>query len=385
MRQLTKADCDGPSGPVPPSPTNSSMCKPNIMRQVTKFYDKPSLLEEAGKAVGSGNMVPSSRKRVDVLMIGSGEYTTGFIDNTSSETDKGAGVVALTMIDLRKRGQTGRLGICGVNGKKFPKIRQHMQRSIADVYHHDNFDMSIDTFPQDSEVNAMSYIDALDSFQKGDAVIIFTPDDTHFDIALAAVNKGMHVLVTKPLVKTLYQHQLLHEAAVKNNVLVITEVHKRYDPIYQDARDKMMNQLGPFSYLYSYMSQPKYQLETFKAWAGKSSDISYYLNSHHIDFHEWCVGETARPLTVTALASKGVATNTLDIDCEDTITLTVQWEVLSNTNRVSKTDDTGYMGTAVYTSSWIAPRSDVHSQQRFFYMGAAGEVTVDQAHRGYSW
>ena len=33
------------------------------------------------------------------------------------------------------------------------------------------------------------------------------------------------------------------------------------------------------------MSQPKLQLSTFKAWAGLSSDISYYLNSHHIDFH----------------------------------------------------------------------------------------------------
>lgn len=31
------------------------------------------------------------------------------------------------------------------------------------------------------------------------------------------------------------------------------------------------------------MSQPKMQLETFKAWAGIDSDISYYLNSHHID------------------------------------------------------------------------------------------------------
>lgn len=31
------------------------------------------------------------------------------------------------------------------------------------------------------------------------------------------------------------------------------------------------------------MSQPKFQLETFKSWAGIDSDISYYLNSHHID------------------------------------------------------------------------------------------------------
>ncbi len=40
-------------------------------------------------------------------------------------------------------------------------------------------------------------------------------------------------------------------------------------------------------------------------------------------------------------------------------------------------------GTAVYTASWIAPTSDVHSQQRFHYMGHKGEVTIDQAHRGF--
>jgi hypothetical protein len=37
----------------------------------------------------------------------------------------------------------------------------------------------------------------------------------------------------------------------------------------------------------SYMSQPKFQLETFKSWAGIDSDISYYLNSHHIDVRSW--------------------------------------------------------------------------------------------------
>lgn len=43
----------------------------------------------------------------------------------------------------------------------------------------------------------------------------------------------------------------------------------------------------------------------------------------------------------------------------------------------------GALGTAVYTSSWIAPKGEVHSQQRFFYMGHKGEIRVDQAHRGY--
>ena len=44
----------------------------------------------------------------------------------------------------------------------------------------------------------------------------------------------------------------------------------------------------------------------------------------------------------------------------------------------------GSTGISVFTSSWIAPKSDVHSQQRFFYMGHKGEVRIDQAHRGFN-
>jgi D-galacturonate reductase len=78
------------------------------------------------------------------------------------------------------------------------------------------------------------------------------------------------------------------------------------------------------------------------------------------------------------------------MNCEDTITLTVQWENLpagaggGGAAAGGGGGGGGGLGTAVYTSSWVAPRSDVHSQQRFFYMGQQGEVTVDQAHRGYS-
>lgn len=129
-------------------------------------------------------------------------------------------------------------------------------------------------------------------------------------------------MVTKPAVMTLEHHIALHKAAMEKNVIVCIEVHKRWDPVYSDARDKI-KQLGPFSYFVAYMSQPKHQLDAFKAWAGKSSDISYYLNSHHVDFHEWSMGETSRPISVTALASTGLAQGRLGRDCEDTITLTV--------------------------------------------------------------
>mmetsp|Transcript_6415 Transcript_6415/g.18916 ORF Transcript_6415/g.18916 Transcript_6415/m.18916 type:complete len:423 (-) Transcript_6415:94-1362(-) len=310
-------------------------------------------------------------KKVNVLMMGTGEYTTGYVGGAAADSDKGAGVVALTMFDLRRRDKVDRLGMCGVNGKKFPGIRTHMQKNIGDVY--GDMDLTCETFPNDDQVDPKAYVAASETFQAGDVAVIFTPDDTHFDIALQCINRGMHVMVTKPIVQTLEHHHKLAAAAKAKNVLVAVEVHKRLDPFYADARDRARDstKLGNFQYMYAYMSQPKHQLETFKAWAGKSSDISYYLNSHHVDWSEWTLAGIARPVRVTATGSTGVA-HAKGMPTEDSITLTVQWQNLND-----KT-----LGCAVYTSSWVAPKSDVHSQQRFFYMGTGGEITVDQAHRG---
>ena len=56
--------------------------------------------------------------------------------------------------------------------------------------------------------------------QRGDVCIVFTPDNTHFSIAAAALSAGLHVLMAKPLVKTLQHHQQLLELAEKQGVLV---------------------------------------------------------------------------------------------------------------------------------------------------------------------
>ena len=304
-------------------------------------------------------------------MVGTGEYTTGYVHNGASGSDKGAGVVALSLFDMRRRGKVGRLMMAGTNGAKFPGIRRHVHEAIARVYK--DLDVSFESFPDDTVASdPQAYLAAMDELQPGDIVTVFTPDDTHFPIAMEAVDRSLHVLIAKPIVKTLEEHLTLAEAARRHGVLVAMEVHKRWDPIYADARDRI-RQLGDFSFFSSFMSQPKYQLQTFRSWAGRSSDISYYLNAHHIDFNVWSVGHIARPLSVTALASTGVAKKQC-IDAEDTITLGVQWENI----------ESGSLASAFYTASWIAPKSDVHSQQRFYYLGQKGEVQIDQAHRGYS-
>ncbi|SMQ49637.1 unnamed protein product [Zymoseptoria tritici ST99CH_3D7] len=312
---------------------------------------------------------------INVLMVGTGEYTTGFVGGTSSKSDKKVGVVGLTLFDLRRRGKVGQLSMVGVSGNKFPAIRDHLHKNITQAYN--GLDTSFTSFPADDTRDPDAYKAAIDALSPGDAITIFTPDPTHYPIALYAIQRKIHVMITKPAVKLLSEHQHLLSEARAHGVFVYIEHHKRFDPAYADARNRAVRgDLGEFNYFYSYMSQPKSQLDTFKAWAGKDSDISYYLNSHHVDVCESMV-PSWRPLKVTASASTGVAT---DLGCvaetEDTITLLVDW--------VKKDGGEGRRATGVYTASWTAPQNaGVHSNQYFHWMGSKGEVRVNQAKRGY--
>lgn len=308
------------------------------------------------------------------MQVGTGEYTTGFVGGGASGSDKKVGVVGLSMFDLRRRGKVGKLGMVGTNGSKFPAIREHLHKNIQQVYN--NLDTSFDSFPADGVRDPESYKAAIDGLKKGDAITIFTPDTTHFPIALYAIERGIHVMITKPAVKLLAEHQALIEAAKKTGVYVYVEHHKRYDPAYSDARFRAQK-LGDFNYFYSYMSQPKSQLETFKAWAGVDSDISYYLNSHHIDICDSMVTPLGYvPVKVSASASKGVATSLgCDPRTEDTISLLVHWQ---------RGADKTKQATGVYTASWTAPqKAGVHSNQYFHYLARDGEIRIDQAKRGY--
>lgn len=310
------------------------------------------------------------RPPINVAMIGSGEYTTGFVGTGASQSDKMKGVVALVMFDLRRRGLVRDVSCAGTSGHKWPAVRDHFHRALG-VYK--GLDLSMACYPPDGTTDASAYKNAISTLRRGDCCTIFTPDDTHFDIAMYAIERGVHVMVTKPAVMTVAAHRALIDAARKNNVLVLVEYHKRYDPIYADARQRVRETMGDFQYFVSHMTQPKFQLDVFKSWAGKSSDISYYLNSHHIDIHCWAMEGKAKPVRVCASSASGVA-ESRGIPAEDLITLMVEWENIGSGNR----------GVAVYTSGWAAPdHGEVHSHQRFACICAGGEVRADQAHRGY--
>ena len=67
-------------------------------------------------------------------------------------------------------------------------------------------------------------------FTKEDIAIIFTPDDAHFDIAMECISKGMHIVITKPIVHRyskpdkgeLYKpFEIVPEVSIKTNTEII--------------------------------------------------------------------------------------------------------------------------------------------------------------------
>eukprot|EP00775_Hariotina_reticulata_P013222 gene13222-13353_t len=132
--------------------------------------------------------------------------------------DKPAGVVALTCFDLRRLGKVKRLVLCDRCGTRMPAVRATMEAKIGRVYR--GLDLSIDCFPDDDVADdPHAVLKAIGSMKPGDVAIIFTPDDTHFSIAAAAIEAGLHVLVAKPIVKTLQEHVQLVQLAKRHNVL----------------------------------------------------------------------------------------------------------------------------------------------------------------------
>uniref|UniRef100_A0A8H7KC02 Gfo/Idh/MocA-like oxidoreductase N-terminal domain-containing protein n=1 Tax=Bionectria ochroleuca TaxID=29856 RepID=A0A8H7KC02_BIOOC len=308
-----------------------------------------------------------------VLMVGTGEYTTGFVGTGASGSDKKVGVVGLTLFDLRRRGKVSNLSMVGVNGTKFPAIREHLHKNITQAYN--GLDTSFESYPANDTKDPDAYKAAIDLLKPGDAITVFTPDPSHYPIALYAIERGIHVLLTKPAVKELAHHQDLVAKAREKNVYIFIEHHKRFDPAYSDARFKART-LGDFNYFYSYMSQPKYQLETFKSWAGRESDISYYLNSHHIDICDSMVQDRGYvPVKVSASSSKGVAT---DLGCVDETE-----DTISSSSPGSARTHPASAPSASTQPPGPPQRAGVHTNQYFHYLAANGEVRVDQAKRGY--
>jgi len=162
--------------------------------------------------------------------------------------------------------------------------------------------------------NVKTYIDVnqmLDN-EDIDAVSIATPDAFHLEPALAAITRGKHVLIEKPLATTIEDARKIIAAAKEHNVRVAVDYHKRWDPAAINLRNELrLPATGQPIRGYMSMDDVIDVPTKWFDWAHNSSPV-HFLGTHCYDQIRWYMGceveEVYAVGTKKLLKSKGIDT-----------------------------------------------------------------------------
>lgn len=130
-----------------------------------------------------------------------------------------------------------------------------------------------------------------------EALVVATPDDTHYPITMDALEAGLHVLCEKPLALTAHQAKVMYDKAEAVGVTHMAFFTWRWLPPYRYLRRLLDAGYvgrpfhGQWRYLAGYGCPAAYNWRFDRQ---RSHGILADLGAHMIDFARWQVGEIAR-------------------------------------------------------------------------------------------
>jgi predicted dehydrogenase len=72
--------------------------------------------------------------------------------------------------------------------------------------------------------------------ERPDVVHVLTPPHTHAEVAIAALERGVHALVEKPMANTTAEVQAMISAAQRGSALLTVDHNRLFDPVMREAR-----------------------------------------------------------------------------------------------------------------------------------------------------
>ncbi len=128
-----------------------------------------------------------------------------------------------------------------------------------------------------------------------DAVVIATPVEYHFDLAMAALQAGKHVLVEKPITSTSAQASLLIDEALRRNLTLMVD----HTFVYTGAVRKMreLTETGELGEIYYYDSV-RINLGLFQ----HDVDVLWDLAVHDLSIMDYVLQKQPVAVSATGLA-----------------------------------------------------------------------------------
>ncbi|MCA9100495.1 MAG: Gfo/Idh/MocA family oxidoreductase [Planctomycetales bacterium] len=133
-----------------------------------------------------------------------------------------------------------------------------------------------------------------------DFVCVATPDDRHFDSAMAALKAGRHVLIEKPSVLSLGQLDTITETARSKRLLAKIVYHKLLDPDHKKLRTLVVDGvLRHVNHGYCTLLEPKMiSGQQFAEWiTGRNPGT--YVAVHYIKLIDFTFGGRLKYVTCT--------------------------------------------------------------------------------------
>lgn len=138
-------------------------------------------------------------------------------------------------------------------------------------------------------------------------VIVTTPDATHDDYIVRALDAGCDVITEKPMTTTPAKAQRILDACKRNNRHVRVLFNYRYSPARTQVKDLLMKgEIGDvLSVDFQWLLNTQHGADYFRRWHSHkavSGGLMVHKATHHFDLVNWWLG--ARPDTVLACGKR---------------------------------------------------------------------------------
>lgn len=199
-----------------------------------------------------------------------------------------------------------------------------------------------------------------------DAVTVATPDHLHRDLVVECLERGLHVLVEKPMDTTVAGCRDMVVASERAGRLLQVDFMKRHDLYHVELKQVIeRGGVGDVQYGYAWMEDRiEVPRDWLPSWAANSSP-AWFVGVHYFDLIRWIVGRNAVAVSATGVRQKLVGEG---IDTYDAIQAKIMFP-----DGVSFTVD----------SAWHWPeQNEAIVNQGIKVVGTDGWMTVDSQDRG---
>jgi predicted dehydrogenase len=145
-------------------------------------------------------------------------------------------------------------------------------------------------------------------------ISIATPDFTHFQPAIAAINAGKHLLIEKPMATRVEEAARILEEAKKAKIKLMVDFHNRWNPCFLKIKESIdKGELGKISLVYLRLSNPSFVPLKWFSWSEKSS-VAWFLGAHTVDLARWLLKDEVKKVYCVSRSKvlRGRGVNTPD-------------------------------------------------------------------------